>query len=152
MSALIGSEGPQLTCDGRMPPSVLRNCPCGRVSGSSRRPSSDRPGPENARWSGNATTRADGPETRPHRKRVRPSQVSCGPSEPILAEIHQPNTPRDPRNLAMVRCATRHFEQNQQNGGQPFAFLTQFFIHVQIGPDRWDFRTFVQIGAIQFGM
>jgi len=49
----------------------------------------------------------------------------------------------------MVRCATRHFEQKPAEGGQPFAFLTQFFIHVQIGSDRWDFRTFVQIGAIQ---
>ena len=41
-SASIGSEGPQLTCDGQTPPSVLRNCPCGRISGPSRRPSSDR--------------------------------------------------------------------------------------------------------------
>jgi len=34
-----------------------------------------------------------------------------------------------------------------EEGGQPFAFLTQFFIDVQIGLNRWDFRTFVQIDA-----
>jgi len=49
----------------------------------------------------------------------------------------------------MVRCATRHFEQNQQKVGNPLRFYPQFFIYVQIGSDRWDFRTFVQIGALQ---
>jgi len=58
--------------------------------------------------------------------------------------------PRDPRTLAMVQCATRHFEQKPAEGGQPFAFLTQFFIYVQIGSDRWhDFHIFVQIDVIQ---
>jgi hypothetical protein len=69
-----------------------------------------------------------------------------------MVEIHWPNAPRDPRILAMVRCATRHFEQKTAEGGQPFAFLTQFFIHVQIVSDRWDFRTFVQIGAVRIDM
>jgi len=70
-----------------------------------------------------------------------------------LAEIHQPTAPRDPRTLAMVQCATRHFEQKPaEEGGQPFAFLTQFFIDVQIGSNRWDFCTFVQFDAIQIGM
>ena len=44
------------------------------------------------------------------------------------------------------------FRTKPAEGGQPFAFLTQFFIYVQIGSDRWDFRTFVQIGAIQIDM
>ena len=80
----------------------------------------------------------------------RPAQVICRPFEPILAEIHQPTTPRDPRTLAMVQCATRHFEQKPaEEGGQPVAFPTQFFIEVQIGSNRWDFCTFVQIDAIQ---
>jgi len=43
----------------------------------------------------------------------RPSQVLCGPAEPIAAEIHQPWAPRQPRILAMVQGVTRHFEQNQ---------------------------------------
>jgi DNA-directed RNA polymerase delta subunit len=53
----------------------------------------------------------------------------------------------------MVQCATRHFEQKPaEEGAQPFAFLTQFLIDVQIGSNRWDFRTFVQIDAIQIDM
>ena len=80
----------------------------------------------------------------------RSSQALLVPSGPILAEISQPNAPRDPRTLAMVQCATRHFEQIPAEGGQPyFAFLTQFFIYVQFGSDRWDFHIFVQIDDLQ---
>jgi len=101
----------------------------------------------------------DGPETRLDgqfrrtKGGERPAHVICRPSEPILAEIHQPTAPHDPRTLAMVQCATRHFEQKPaEEGAQPFAFLTQFLIDVQIGSNRWDFRTFVQIDAIQIDM
>jgi len=118
---------------------------CSR-SGPSRRPSSDPPGPESARWSGNETRRA---VPRNKGQRGRPSQVICRPYEPILAEIHQLSAPLDPRTLAMVQCATRHFEKKPAGGGQRFAFLTQFFFHVQIGSNRWDFHTFGQISAIQ---
>ena len=45
---------------------------------------------------------------------VRSSQVLCGPAGRILAEIHQPCAPRDPRTLAMGKGVTRHFEQNQR--------------------------------------
>jgi len=101
----------------------------------------------------------DGPKTRPDgqfrrtKGGERPAQVICRPFEPILAEIYQPTAPRDPRTLATVQCATRHFEQKPaEGGGQTFAFLTQFFINVQIGSNRWDFCTFVQIDAIQIDM
>jgi len=128
------------------PPFVHRNYPFVRVSGPSRRPSSDPPGPENARWSGNETRRV---VPKNNGRRGRPSQVICGPSEPILAEIHQPSAPRDPQIFAMVQCATRQFEQKPAGGGQPFAFLTQFFIYVRIGSDGWDFHIFVQIDSIK---
>ena len=49
----------------------------------------------------------------------RPSQVLCGPAEPIAAEIHQPWAPRHPRILAMVQGVTQHFEQNQHKRRTP---------------------------------
>jgi hypothetical protein len=42
---------------------------------------------------------------------VRSSQVLCGLAGPILAEIHQPSAPHDPRTLAMVQRDPGHFEQ-----------------------------------------
>ena len=70
----------------------------------------------------------------------------------MLAEIHRPKAPRDPRTLAMVQCATRHFEQIPAVCGQHYSVLcvsNSVFVSVQIGADRWDFRIFVQICAIQ---
>ena len=49
----------------------------------------------------------------------RASQVLCRLTEQILAEIHQPCTPRDPRTLAMVQGVTRHFERNQRRRRAP---------------------------------
>jgi len=79
----------------------------------------------------------DGPETRPDgqfrrtKGGERPAQVICRPSEPMLAEIHQPTAPRDPRTLALVQCTTRHFEQVRTNrrteGGQPLRFYSVFY-------------------------
>jgi len=51
-------------------------------------------------------------------------------------------------------CSVRRgiSNKNQQKVGTPFAFQTQFFIDVQIGSNRWDFRTVAQIDAIQIDM
>ena len=66
--------------------------------------------PGNAGRSGHATRRQL--VSAGQRKGVgRSSHVLCGPAWPILAEIHQPMAPHDPRNLALVQGATMHFEQ-----------------------------------------
>jgi len=58
----------------------------------------------------------------------RPSQVLCGPAAPILAEIHQPCAPRDPRTLATVQGVTRHFEQNQRRRRAPLAMGARYHL------------------------
>ncbi len=69
----------------------------------------------------------DGPETRPDgqfrrtKGGDRPAQVICEPSEPILAEIHRPDA------LAMVQCATRHFEQKLAEGGHTLCVSNSVF-------------------------
>ena len=49
-------------------------------------------------------------------------QVLCGPVGPILADKYQPSALRDPRTLAMVQGATRHFEQIPTEVGNPLRF------------------------------
>jgi hypothetical protein len=51
----------------------------------------------------------------------------------------------------MVQCATLHLEQKPAELGNPLRF-NSVFLDVQIGSNRWEFRTFVQIDAIQIDM
>ena len=103
----VGSPAPP-QCD----PSVRRTCPSGRVSGASRIPSSDplwSGSPENARWSRNATRRV----VPTNKGRQTTIHMLCGPTGPILAEIHQPSAHATPELSRWCRARRRRGISNK---------------------------------------
>ena len=118
ISARIGPKGPQSTCYGRPPAFVRRNRPSGRTSGPSR---ADRVRPQSRKRQVVRKRDQTGPYDGMRLTKVgrRSSQAHLVLSGPMLAEIHQPSAPHDPRSLAMVQGATRHFEQIPAKGGNP---------------------------------
>ena len=106
------------------------------------------PGPENARWSVNATRLAV-PTNEGRRTTIADELRTLRAYPGGDPSTNRPTRPPNSRDGAVCDAASR---TKTSRSGQPFALLTQFFLDVQIGSNRWDSRTFVQIDAIQIDM
>jgi len=132
ISAKIGSEGSQITCAGRSPPFVLRNCPSGRVSGPSRRPSSD------PHWSGKRqmvrsvnATRLAVPMNEGRRTTIAGELRTLRANPGGDPSTNRPTRPPNSRDCAVCDA---EFRTKTSRSGQPFAFLiTQFFLGCRFG-------------------
>jgi len=125
---LVGSSK---SYDDRAPPFVRRNCPSGRVSGPSRRPSSDSPS------SGNATRRAV--STDQGGRTIIVSALRTRRANPG----GDPSAKRPMRLLNSREGAGRDaaFRRNTSRRWQPFAFMTQALLY---------FRSVQRFGKIAF--